>query len=213
MLAVGKDTLYGSFTKPDAEEKTPFQQGANSIAWVMLRFIAVLIPFVFILLGITGGKVAAILRLCPVGGGGTDAGDAAHGHHRLSCAGQSLYEPQADHHQGHQRYAGLWQHGCTLHGQDRHADQREHSAGILHGRLGNESGEVLDLAFLNSIYHSGVRNPIDNAIRACQTMPGREVHFCAAPCWASKRRTRSPLTMPAKDRQHPCDRPKWGRIN
>ena len=43
--------------------------------------------------------------------------------------------------------------------------------------LGNESGEVLDLAFLNSIYHSGVRNPIDNAIRACQTMPGREVHF------------------------------------
>ena len=43
--------------------------------------------------------------------------------------------------------------------------------------LGNESGEVLDLAFLNSIYHSGVRNPIDNAIRACQTMPGREAHF------------------------------------
>ena len=56
VLAVGKDTLYGSFTKPDAEEKTSFQQGANSIAWVMLRFIAVLIPFVFILLGITGGK-------------------------------------------------------------------------------------------------------------------------------------------------------------
>ena len=43
--------------------------------------------------------------------------------------------------------------------------------------LGNESGEVLDLAFLNSTYHSGVRNPIDNAIRACQTMPGRETHF------------------------------------
>lgn len=43
--------------------------------------------------------------------------------------------------------------------------------------LGNESAEVLDLAFLNSSYHSGVRNPIDNAIRACQTMPGREAHF------------------------------------
>ena len=56
VLAVGKDTLYGSFTKPDAEEKTSFQQGANSIAWVMLRFMAVLIPFVFILLGITGGN-------------------------------------------------------------------------------------------------------------------------------------------------------------
>ena len=43
--------------------------------------------------------------------------------------------------------------------------------------LGNESSEVLDLAFLNSFYHSGVRNPIDNAILACQTMPGRETHY------------------------------------
>ena len=43
--------------------------------------------------------------------------------------------------------------------------------------LGNENTEVLDLAFLNSIYHSGVRNPIDNAILACQTMPGCETHY------------------------------------
>lgn len=43
--------------------------------------------------------------------------------------------------------------------------------------LGNESGKVLDLAFLNSAYHSGVCNPIDNAILACQTMPGHEQHF------------------------------------
>ena len=44
VLAVGKDTLYGSFTKEDPDEKQSFQKGANSIAWVMLRFIAVLIP-------------------------------------------------------------------------------------------------------------------------------------------------------------------------
>ena len=50
VLAVGKDTLYGSFAKEDPDEKQAFQKGANSIAWVMLRFIAVLIPVVFILL-------------------------------------------------------------------------------------------------------------------------------------------------------------------
>ena len=33
--------------------------------------------------------------------------------------------------------------------------------------LGNENTDVLDLAYLNSSYHSGVRNPIDNAILAC----------------------------------------------
>ena len=43
--------------------------------------------------------------------------------------------------------------------------------------LGNESDRVLDLAFLNSFFHSGVRNPIDNAILACQSMPGHEAHF------------------------------------
>lgn len=56
VLAVGKDTLYGGFTKEDPDEKQSFQKGANSIAWVMLRFIAVLIPIVFILLQITGGR-------------------------------------------------------------------------------------------------------------------------------------------------------------
>lgn len=56
VLAVGKDTLYGSFTKEDSDEKQSFQKGANFIAWVMLRFIAVLIPIVFILLQLTGGR-------------------------------------------------------------------------------------------------------------------------------------------------------------
>ena len=56
VLAVGKDTLYGSFAKEDPDENTVFQKGANSIAWVMLRFITVLIPIVFILLKITGGR-------------------------------------------------------------------------------------------------------------------------------------------------------------
>ena len=56
MLAVGKDTFYGSFAKPETGDKRSFQKGANSIAWVMLRFMAVLIPIVFVLLGITGGR-------------------------------------------------------------------------------------------------------------------------------------------------------------
>ena len=30
---------------------------------------------------------------------------------------------------------------------------------------------------MNSIYHSGVCNPIDNAILACQTMPGRSAYY------------------------------------
>lgn len=43
--------------------------------------------------------------------------------------------------------------------------------------LGNESTKVLDLSYLNSMYHSGVGNPIDHAIMACSTMPGRQIYY------------------------------------
>ena len=67
--------------------KQSFQKGANSIAWVMLRFIAVLIPIVFVAARYHGREMAGILRVCAVGGGRSDAGDAADGHHRLPCKG------------------------------------------------------------------------------------------------------------------------------
>lgn len=43
--------------------------------------------------------------------------------------------------------------------------------------LGEESREVLDCAYLNSFYHTGVANHLDQAILKCSSMPGRENHF------------------------------------
>ena len=175
--AVGKDTLYGSFTKPDAEEKTSFQQGANSIAWVMLRFIAVLIPFVFILLGITGGKwlqsfafalsvaVGLIPEMLPM----VITACLARGSLSMSRKQTIIKDINAMQGFGSMDVLCMDKTGTLT----NESILLEYYMDVL----GNESGEVLDLAFLNSIYHSGVRNPIDNAIRACQTMPGREVHF------------------------------------
>src|SRR5699024_12069396 len=40
--------------------------------------------------------------------------------------------------------------------------------------LGNESQKVLDLAYLNSLYHTGVRNHLDDAILTCRNMPGQD---------------------------------------
>ena len=42
--------------------------------------------------------------------------------------------------------------------------------------LGNESDTVLDLAYLNSFYHSGIHNPLDTAILKTEEMPGRFTH-------------------------------------
>lgn len=155
VLAVGKDTLYGGFTKEDPDEKQSFQKGANSIAWVMLRFIAVLIPIVFILLQITGGRwlesfafvLSVAVGLMPEMLPMVITACLARGSLSMSKK-QTIIK-------------------------DINAMQGFGSMDVL----GNESGQVLDFVFLNCAYHSGVCNPIDNAILACQTMPGHEQHF------------------------------------
>ena len=55
VLAVGKDTVYGGFSSMESHLKNGFDRGANSIAWVLIRFMAVLIPVIFIACGLTKG--------------------------------------------------------------------------------------------------------------------------------------------------------------
>lgn len=56
VLAVGEDTVYGGFTGNLSGRKNGFDRGANSIAWVLIRFMAVLIPAVFVACGLTKGN-------------------------------------------------------------------------------------------------------------------------------------------------------------
>lgn len=177
VLAVGKDTLYGSFAKPDAEDKQSFQQGASSIAWVMLRFIAVLVPSVFLLFGITGGKwlqsfafsLSVAVGLMPEMLPMVITACLARGSLSMSRKQTIIKDINAMQGFGSMDVLCMDKTGTLT----NESILLEYYMDVL----GNESGEALDLAFLNSIYHSGVRNPIDSAIRACQTMPGRELHF------------------------------------
>ena len=177
VLAVGKHTLYGSFAKPENGEKNAFRQGANSIAFVLLRFIAVLIPAVFVLLGITGGRwlesfafalsvaVGLIPEMLPM----VITACLARG--SLAMSRKQTIIKNIDAMQGFGSMDVL----CM----DKTGTLTNESILLEYYMdvLGNESGETLDLAFINSCFHSGVRNPMDNAIRACQTMPGRQSHF------------------------------------
>ena len=177
VLAVGKNTLYGSFAKPDSNDKKSFQKGANSIAWVMLRFMAVLIPIVFVLLGITGGKwlesfafalsvsVGLMPEMLPM----VITACLAKGSLTMSRKQTIIKDINAMQGFGSMDVLCMDKTGTLT----NESILLEYYMDVL----GNENTEVLDLAFLNSFYHSGVRNPIDNAILACQTMPGRETHY------------------------------------
>ena len=177
VLAVGKDTLYGSFTKENPDEKQSFQKGANSIAWVMLRFIAVLIPIVFILLQITGGRwlesfafaLSVAVGLMPEMLPMVITACLARGSLSMSKKQTIIKDINAMQGFGSMDVLCMDKTGTLT----NESILLEYYMDVL----GNESGKVLDLAFLNSAYHSGVCNPIDNAILACQTMPGHEQHF------------------------------------
>lgn len=177
VLAVGKDTLYGSFTKLDSDDKNSFQNGANSIAWVMLRFMAVLVPIVFVLLGITGGKwlesfafaLSVAVGLMPEMLPMVITACLAKGSLAMSRKQTIIKDINAMQGFGSMDVLCMDKTGTLT----NESILLEYYMDVF----GNENTEVLDLAFLNSSNHSGVRNPIDNAILACQTMPGRETHY------------------------------------
>ena len=179
VLAVGKDTLYGSFVKPDADEKNSFQKGANSIAWVMIRFMAVLVPIVFIVLGLTKGKwlesfafaLSVAVGLTPEILPMVVTACLAKGSLAMSKKQTIIKDINAMQGFGSMDVLCMDKTGTLTH----ESILLEYYMDIL----GNENAGVLDLAYLNSSYHSGVRNPIDNAILACKTMPGREIHYTA----------------------------------
>lgn len=58
VVATGDDTLFGSMARDIGGEpvETSFQKGVNSISWVLIRFMLVMVPVVFFLTGYTKGN-------------------------------------------------------------------------------------------------------------------------------------------------------------
>lgn len=177
VLAVGQDTVYGGCSGTMASFKNGFDQGAGSIAWVLIRFMAILIPIVFVACGLTKGNwLSAFLFALSVAVGLTPEllpmvinaclakGSAAMG--KKQTVVKNINAMQGF---GSMDILCVDKTG-TLTG-DRLL--LEYYMDVL----GNESQKTLEFAYLNSIYHTGVRNHLDAAILACQEMPGHNARF------------------------------------
>lgn len=57
VVSVGDNTLFGSMASAVAEEavETNFTKGVNAVSWVLIRFMLVMVPVVFVVNGITKG--------------------------------------------------------------------------------------------------------------------------------------------------------------
>lgn len=177
VLAVGKETLYGNFIQPNAFTSTSFQKGANSIAWVLFRFMAVLVPIVFVVSGMTKGNwMESFLFALSVAVGLTPellpmviTACLAKGSISMSKKQTIIKDINAMQGFGSMDVLCMDKTG-TLTNENI---LLEYYMDIL----GNESNEVLHFSYLNSLYHSGVKNPIDNAILECRNMPGKKDYY------------------------------------
>ncbi len=57
-IAVGDDTIYGTIAKQltGKKETTSFEEGVNSVSWVLIRFMLIMVPIVFVVNGLTKGN-------------------------------------------------------------------------------------------------------------------------------------------------------------
>lgn len=58
VFSVGEQTLFGSMASSLSDDavETSFSKGVNGVSWVLIRFMMVMVPFVFLINGVTKGN-------------------------------------------------------------------------------------------------------------------------------------------------------------
>ncbi len=95
---------------------------------------------------------------------GPDPGNAADDRHLDVGQGRGVSVAQKGHRQAPGRDPELRRHGRAVYGQNRHADPGQDFPGAPCGRVGEESDDVLEMAYLNSYYQTGLKNLLDVAV-------------------------------------------------
>ncbi len=176
VIALG-DTVLGEIKEKVIDKRSSFDRGATSIAKVLIRFMCILVPVVFVLTGITQGDwITSLLFALSVGVGLTPELLPMVVNACLAKGAASMGKKQT-----------IVKNLSAMQGFGSMDVLCVDKTGTLTGDsivleyymdvLGNESNQVLEYALLNSVFHSGVKNPLDEAIIKCRTMPGKEDYF------------------------------------
>ena len=177
VLAVGTDTVYGGISADPSGRKDGFNRGANSIAWVLIRFMALLIPVVFVAGGLTRGNwMSAFLFALSVAVGLTPEllpmvitaclarGSASMG--RKQTVVKNINAMQS---------FGSMDVLCVDKTGTLTGDQL--TLEYYMDLFGNESAQVLDLAYLSSAGIRSTPNHLDRAILKTRDIPGNQERF------------------------------------
>ena len=166
VVAVGDDTLFGSLAHQLTEKKpkTSFEKGVNSVSWILIRFMLVMVPVVLFLNGFTKGDwMQAFLFAISVAVGLTPemlpmivSANLAKGAVAMSKKKVIVKDLHAIQNFGAMDVLCTDKTGTLT--QDKVV--LEYSLDIH----GNEDPRVLRHGFLNSYHQTGLRNLMDAAI-------------------------------------------------
>jgi P-type Mg2+ transporter len=169
VVATGIRSYFGTLAAhATAEETTPnaFQAGVNSVSWLLIRFAAVMVPIVFFINGYTKGDwLQAFLFALSVAVGLTPemlpmivTSTLAKGAVLLSRKKVIVKRLDAIQNFGAMDILCTDKTGTLT--QDKIALARHADA------YGQDTAEVLNFAFLNSHYQTGLKNLLDRAVLA-----------------------------------------------
>lgn len=166
VVNTGARTIYGSISErlADSREDTSFDRGVRSFVWLMIRFMVVMVCAVFFIVGMTKGNwVEALLFGLAIAVGLTPemlpmiiTVNLAKG--ALTMAGKKVIVKHLPSIQNFGAIDILCTDKTGTLTQDKVVLERYVDI------TGNTSEDVLNYAYLNSYYQTGLRNLIDRAI-------------------------------------------------
>ena len=166
VIKVGNQTLFGRMASDNGEEQqqTSFETGINKTTWVLIRFMLVITPTVFLINGLTKGDwVEALMFAIATAVGLTPemlpmivTTNLVKGSREMAKEGTIMKNVNAI-----QNFGGM-DVLCT----DKTGTLTQDKVILeYHYNIGcQEDQKVLDLAFLNSYFQTGLRNLMDNAV-------------------------------------------------
>lgn len=177
VLAVGEDTVYGGFTAAKSCMKNGFDKGANSIAWVLIRFMLVLIPIVFIACGLTKGNWGSAFLFALSVAVGLTPEMLPMVINACLAKGSAAMEKKQTVVKNINAMQGFGSMDILCVDKTGTLTGDTISLEYYMDILGNESRKVLDFAYLNSLYHTGIKNHLDDAILKYREIPEYSIHF------------------------------------
>jgi Mg2+-importing ATPase len=166
VVATGPRTYFGSFAKSIIGKRPPtsFERGVNSVSWVLIRFMLIMVPVVFVINGLTKGDwLQAFLFAVSVAVGLTPemlpmlvSANLAKG--AVAMAKRKVVVKRLNAIQNFGAMDVLCTDKTGTLTQDRIILERHVDVS------GKEDSDVLDLAWLNSNHQSGLKNLLDVAV-------------------------------------------------